>query len=363
MSERVGGSAKVTHFGEDIQSAFRDRICAQLALWLPAETVAEAKVRTLPGGAVNRNFLIDVGDALVLRLAPPPETRSDIGIDMANSATVATIAGQAGVGPLVLGVDEATGDSLIQYVPGVLNVNTIRDDEVLARVGAAVRRLHELPAEGIRRVSAFVEIEEWLGNAVGRGAQIPDGAPQMWELLDRCRSILGNVEGECLSHRDLNPQNCIYTDGAVKLIDWDFSGVDSPYLDMAMLATYAQLDDSQLDVFLDAAISDRQPADLARVQLMRFVHALREWAWCLSASDTLVDQTDAETALLPTEANAEGNFYDGYREVNWRFAERLPNDPRWESWLEEAASSLPAPGFRWATQAPDRVRPLSEVTA
>ena len=87
---------------------------------------------------------------------------------------------------------------------------------------------------------------------------------------------------------------------------------------------------------------DHFPFDLARVQLMRFVHALREWAWCLSASDTLVDQTDAETALLPTEASVDGNFYDGYRDVNWRFAQRLADDPRWESWHAEAASPLAA---------------------
>ena len=350
----------MTYFDDDIQPEMRERVLLLLSRWLPAGVVADASVRTLSGGAINKNLLIDASDRYVLRLAPPQEARTQIGIDMANSAMVATVAGRAGVGPVVFGVDEGTGDSLIEFVPGVLNATTIRDDAVLECVGETVRRLHELPAEGIRQVSAFDEIDDWVRNAVTRGAELPQGAQQMWALLETCRSILGLVEGEVLSHRDLNPQNCIYFDKTVRLIDWDFSGVDSPYLDMAMITTYSDLDDRELDVFLRAAIKDWHPADVARVQLMRFVHALREWAWCLSAKDTLIDRTDAETSLLPTVADGEGNFYDGYREVNWRFAQRLAEDPRWESWLTEAAVEIPAPGFRGADEVD---RPMTGVGA
>lgn len=337
----------VIQFCDDINTGLQQTITARLHSWLPADGVAEAKVRPLSGGAINRNYLVDVDDGYVLRLAPPVHSRSDIGIDMANSAVVAKIAAEAGVGPSVIGVDQETGDSLIQFLPGVLSASTIRDPDVLRRVGYTVRRLHELPAGTVRRVSAFDECDEWFGNSVGRGAQLPDNYPKLWTLLEECRAVLESIEGRCLSHRDLNPQNCIQTNGTVKLIDWDFSGVDSPYLDLAMLATYSELADSQLDVFVRAAIPDFHAEDLARVQLMRFVHALREWAWCLSASDVLVDRTHAEAALLPTtQASVESNFYDGYRAVNWRFAEDLSNDVRWETWLRSAASALPAPGFR-----------------
>lgn len=335
-------------FCDDIDTGLQRTITARLLSWLPADGVTEAKVQRLSGGAINRNYLVDFDDRYVLRLAPPVQSRGAIGIDMATSVAVAKIAAAAGVGPAVIGVDQETGDSLIQFLPGVLSVGTIRDPDVLRRVGDTVRRLHELPTGDVRRVSAFDELDDWFDNAAQSSPRLPDNYAQVWKLVDQCRTVLERIDGGCLSHRDLNPQNCIQTDGTVRLIDWDFSGVDSPYLDMAMLATYSELDDSQLDVFLRAAIPDYQSEDLARVQLMRFVHALREWAWCLSASDVLVDRTHAEPALLPTTqaAHGETNFYDGYREVNWRFAEHLSNDERWETWLRSAASSLAAPGFR-----------------
>ncbi len=336
----------MTQYSDDIDTDERRIIGERLSRWLPAEKVAGAKVEVLSGGAINRNYLIDVDSGYVLRLAPPVQSRTEIGIDMANSAIVATLAGETGVGPAVAAVDDETGDSLIEFLPGVLNARTILDPEILRQVGHAVRTLHAVPIGDIRRVSAFDELERWVDNALARGARLPDGYPELWKAAEECRTILESVEGVCLSHRDLNPQNCIHSDGTVKLIDWDFSGVDSPYLDMAMLATYAELNDDQLDIFLRAAMPDCRPEDLARVQLMRFAHALREWAWCLSASDVLADRTHAEAALLPTQASGETNFYDGYREVNWGFAEQLRRDPRWESWLRDAASPLPAPGFR-----------------
>lgn len=341
----------MTEYGEGIDADERRTISERLRRWLPEDKLADARVEILSGGAINRNYLIHVDGGYVLRLAPPVQTRTEIGIDMTNSATVARMAGEAGVGPVVTAVDGETGDSLIEFVPGVLNASTIRDPQVLRQVGATVRTLHAVPPGDVRRVSAFVELEDWVSNALARGVHLPEGYHELRQAAEECRAILENVEGACLSHRDLNPQNCIRSGDTVKLIDWDFSGVDSPYLDMAMLATYAELDEEQLDIFLRAAMSDCRPEDLARVQLMRFAHALREWAWCLSASDVLVDRTNAETALLPTQASGETNFYDGYREVNWRFAVQLRNDPRWESWLREAASPLPAPGFRPADAA------------
>lgn len=339
----------VMQFSDAIGADEREVISERLHRWLAADTLPSVAVEVLSGGAINRNYLVHAEEKYVLRIAPPLLTRSDIGIDMSNSAIVATMAAEVGVGPAVLAVDEESGDSLIAFLPGVLNANTIREPEVLRQVGVTVRALHAVPVGNVRRVSAFDELEEWVENAVVRGVQLPAGYPELWKAVEKCRTILDGVHGRCLSHRDLNPQNCIRTDGTVRLIDWDFSGVDSPYLDMAMLATYSELSDDQLGIFLAEAIPDLRAEDVARVQLMRFVHALREWAWCLSASHTLVGTTNAETALLPTQAGGDGNFYDGYRDVNLRFAQQLHTDPRWTSWLQCAAASVPAPGFRGAS--------------
>jgi aminoglycoside phosphotransferase (APT) family kinase protein len=343
----VRDDGDLLRFAPDIDAAARTEVATLLAEWLTAETLARTSVSILAGGAINRSFLVETAGArYVLRVAPPPEHTGQIGIDMTNSAAVARIAGDAGVGPAVIGVKQPEGHSLIEFVPGVLNVETLRRPGRLRDVGLCVRALHELGCDGVRTVSAFVEIDEWLMSAAAQGVRPSDDFELLRPQLEQARSVLEAVEGQCLSHRDLNPQNCIHDGERVKLIDWDFSGVDSPYLDLAMLTTYADLSDDEARTLMAAAIEDARPEDHARVQLMRFAHALREWAWCLTARGSLVGTTHTDEALLPTQAEAAGDFYVAYGDVNWRFAQRFAADPCFDEWLTVAASELPAPGFR-----------------
>jgi aminoglycoside phosphotransferase (APT) family kinase protein len=337
----------IGQFAPDIDLEARSEVASLLGEWLSADTLQRVKVSILTGGAVNRSFLVEGPDErYVLRVAPPAQHTGQIGIDMANSATVARIAGDAGVGPRLFGVRHPEGHSLIEFVPGVLNVETLRQPGRLRDVGRAVRLLHELSVDGVRAVSAFGEVDEWLASAAAQGVPCLDAFAALRPQFEQARDVLEHVEGRCLSHRDLNPQNCIHTGDSVKLIDWDFSGIDSPYLDLAMLMTYADLSESEADELLAAAIGDVQPADRARVQLMRFAHALREWAWTLTARGSLAGSTHTDLGLLPTEAEATEDFYVAYGDVNWRFAQRFAADLRFDTWLAEAASELPAPGFR-----------------
>jgi aminoglycoside phosphotransferase (APT) family kinase protein len=334
-------------FHADIGLDVRPVVTGLLGAWLSRAALEATQVSILAGGAINRSFLVEGADAKhVLRVAPDAEYTDQIGIDMTNSAVVAQIAGDAGVGPGVLGVKLPEGHSLIEFVPGVLNVETLREGERLHDVGLCVRALHALPTAGVRTASTFAEIDDWLASATAQGVASTGGFEQLRPQLERTRDVLEAVEGRCLSHRDLNPQNCIHTGAEVKLIDWDFSGIDSPYLDLAMLTTYADLTEDEARTFLSAAIGDVQPEDAARVQLMRFAHALREWAWTLTARASLVGKTNTDLALLPTEATAADDFYVAYGDVNWGFARRFAADPRFDEWLRGAASDLPAPGFR-----------------
>ncbi len=337
----------VMGFAPDIDPAARSTVAALLSDWLSPQAGDGMTVSILAGGAVNRSFLVESrGDKYVLRVAPPPEQTGSIGIDMANSATVARIAGDAGVGPAVIGVKHPEGHSLIEFLPGVLNVETLRAPGRLHDVGCCVRALHELRPDGVREVSTFEEVDDWLSRAAAQGVQAATELDVLRPQFEAARVVIEAVEGRCLSHRDLNPQNCIHTGDEARLIDWDFSGVDTPYLDLAMLITYADLTEAEAREFMTAAIGDVQPEDHARVQLMRFVHAIREWAWTLMARGSLIGKTNTDLALLPTEADAQDDFYTAYGDVNRRFAGRFADDPRFDHWLSVGASPVAAPGAR-----------------
>ncbi|MEI2701447.1 MAG: phosphotransferase [Baekduia sp.] len=342
-----GGAAAAPAFSGDVDPGARALVAALLAELLDAGTLAQAVVSVLAGGAINRSFLVEgPGFKHVLRVAPSAEDTADIGIDMTNSAVVARITGAAGVGPAVIGVKMPEGHSLIEFVPGVLNNETLREGARLHDVGTAVRELHSLPAPEVRAVSTFSEIDDWLARAARQeGVSIAE-FDELRPQLEAVAAVIEAVDGRCLSHRDLNPQNCIHTGTAAKLIDWDFSGVDSPYLDLAMLTTYADLTEAEARIFWAAAIGEVQAEDVARIQLMRFAHAIREWSWARMARATLLGKAVTDDGLLPAGAEEAEDFYTAFGDVNRGHARRFAADPRFAEWLEAAASSLPAPGFR-----------------
>lgn len=334
-------------FDPEVGEEVRPVVAELLSRWLPADALAGTTVAVLAGGAINRSFQIDGPDfKYVLRVALSSEDVDAVGVDMVNSGVVAQITGAAGVGPGVIGVDPEAGHSLIEFIPGVLNNDTLREGARLHDVGVAVRELHSLTASGVRSVSTFSEIDDWLARATAQEGVSIDEFDSVRPQLQRVADVMEAVEGRCLSHRDLNPQNCIHTSRGARLIDWDFSGVDSPYLDLAMLTTYADLTDQEARTFWAAAIGDVQAEDVARIRVMRFAHAVREWAWARMARASLLGKAVTEDGLLPAGAQEAGDFYTAFGDVNRGFAHRFITDPSFETWLETAASDLPAPGFR-----------------
>lgn len=334
-------------FDDEIDDEIKPLVSALLGKWLPTEALVQATVSVLAGGAINRSFLIEApGLKNVLRIAPSASGTDSVGIDMANSGVVARIAGVAGVGPAVIGVEMPDGHSLIEFVHGVLNNDTLREGTRLYDVGVCVRRLHSLSTDGVRELSTFTEIGDWLARAVAQSSDVAEQFEQLRPQLEQVEEVIEGIEGRCLSHRDLNPQNCIHPGDRALLIDWDFSGVDSPYLDLAMLTTYAALKPHEAEMFWAGAIGDVTDEDVARINLMSFAHAIRDWAWARMARAALVGTTATRDELLPAGAEVADDFYIAFGDVNWDSAQRLASDPRFSEWLEVAAGDLPGPGFR-----------------
>jgi thiamine kinase-like enzyme len=335
-------------FAADIPAHPRGEVEELLRRWLEADDYATCAVSILAGGAVNRNFLVlhDDGRRSVLRLAPPPPKARTLGVDMVNSIRVAKLAGEAGAGPVVLGSREPEGDSLIEFLEGMLDVSKIHRPETIAAIGAALRKVHELPTEEVRAKTAFEDIDDWLEGARSQGLYPTEKMATIAPRLEEVREIVTGIEGSCVCHRDLNPQNCAWKGGEAHIIDWDFSAVDTPYLDLAMLIDYAELDRDEAAIFVTATIGEPTPADLARIAVMQFVNSVREWSWSLNAAAPLEGHTNALTEYLPGGGEGFDNFYVGYATVNRERAESILNDPGFEATCRAAAAATPAPYLR-----------------
>lgn len=333
-------------FATEIAAETTARVAALLERWLEPADFASCSVSILAGGAVNQNFLIEYEDGrkAVLRLAAPPALADDLGVDMENSIRVAKLAGAAGAGPAVLGSRVPEGDSLIEFLDGMLDVGKIHHGELIGAIGTALRKVHQLPTAGVRRKTAFEDIDEWLEGTRAQGVYPTEKVAVIRPWLESLRETFDRIEGLCVCHRDLNPQNCAYKDGTARIIDWDFSGLDTPYLDLAMLIDYADLDEAEIGLFVRATIGEPTETDMARIAVMRLVNSVREWAWCLNAIRRQEGRTNPLTEYLPDGGQGHDNFYVGYADVNWKRVERITSEPAFERDCELAALDQPGPG-------------------
>lgn len=61
-----------------------------------------------------------------------------------------------------------------------------------------------------------------------------------------------HVETKCLSHIDSVSDNFLFTkDGNIRLIDWEYSGMQDPHIDIAMFCIYAMYDKNKIDKVID----------------------------------------------------------------------------------------------------------------
>ena len=87
-----------------------------------------------------------------------------------------------------------------------------------------------------------------------------DGAPSVYrdyndtkikafelkEYIDNCKIEM------CLTHIDAVPDNFLFTaDGDIRLIDWEYAGMQDPHVDIAMFCIYALYDRKQVDRLID----------------------------------------------------------------------------------------------------------------
>ncbi len=80
-----------------------------------------------------------------------------------------------------------------------------------------------------------------------------------------------------LCHNDLNPQN-IFFNGDVKLIDWEYAGVNDRYFDVACVCVEFGMDKQMQKVFLDAYFTDEDFV-LEKLKAYKVIYSVlcKEW--------------------------------------------------------------------------------------
>jgi thiamine kinase-like enzyme len=225
-----------------------------------------ASIEPLGGGITNRNFKIDLrSEAFVLRIGG--KDTDLLGIDRSAEHSASCVAAELGLAPDVVAFVEPEGYLVTKYVDGEVGKVDV------ARVGAALRRLHNGPAFP-SRFDSFRVVETYRATAAERGVAVPS-------VYDRASEIAARIERRRCDaplrpcHNDLLNANFIDDGERLWIVDWEYAGMGDPFFDLGNFAVNNALDEEGERALLVSYGSN----DNAALVVMRFMSDFREAMW------------------------------------------------------------------------------------
>jgi thiamine kinase-like enzyme len=236
-----------------------------------------ARFEVLGGGITNHNLRVDVGDEhFVLRVAG--KDTNLLGIDRTVELAATEAAASLGIGPEVVSFVEPEGWLVTRFVEGEIpSLERMREPEMLRRVAAALRTYHDGPVIP-GTFDSFRVVETYRRTAEERGGQTPDAYEWAREIAGRIeRRRAADVAVPC--HNDLLNANFLDDGERLRIVDWEYAGMGDRFFDLANFSINHELDSTQCKALLAAYFGDVRRADIAALELMRFMSDFREAMW------------------------------------------------------------------------------------
>lgn len=156
----------------------------------------------------------------------------------------------------ILYLDPASGIKITKFVNHAHSLDVYNQDELLL----ALDKLKELHHSGLEVQHTFdlrktIDKYESLRGNPSLFQNYEFTRTNMLELL----ACIDTMNREyCLCHIDANCDNFLITDTKeVRLIDFEYAGMQDPNLDIAMICLYSQLDRNMIDVVIDTYYGKR----------------------------------------------------------------------------------------------------------
>jgi thiamine kinase-like enzyme len=237
-----------------------------------------------------------------------------------------TAAGRSGVGARVLQALPEIPSIVLEYIDGrTLDTPDLAHPGYIPRIARALGDLHK-NAPSMRNTTVIWRfLGDYLGLVREHGLDCPSGILDWLPTVRRIQEALAVHPLPLVpSNNDLLAKN-VMDDGRIRIIDYDFSGMNDPMFDVGDLAMEGDYDPDQIRVACQAYFGAHDPVQYARASLFG-VAAQYTWSLLFVGMD----------ALLP-DAPAEGFDYWQEASSRWDWTRAKLADPVLEDLIAAAS--------------------------
>lgn len=216
---------------------------------LHADMAEITQVTVLKKGMTNRSFLFSCkGKRYIMRI--PGEGTAQL-VDRRHEAAVYQAIREKNICDDIAYISPDNGYKITEYLADARVCNPEKAEDV-RRCMQRLREFHELRLTVAHTFDIFGQIEFY--------ESLWNGAPSIYKDYQQTKEnvfslrgyIDAHVQERVLTHIDAVPDNFLFVkrdDGSeeIRLIDWEYAGMQDPHVDIAMFCIYALYDRRQVD--------------------------------------------------------------------------------------------------------------------
>nr|MBA3303866.1 aminoglycoside phosphotransferase family protein [Acidimicrobiia bacterium] len=193
---------------------------------------------------------------------------------------------------------------------------------LLGDVAALLRVVHGGPA--IAATFDWYRVpQDYAATARAQGVEVPAAYEQVMDVAGRVRvAFASSPEATCPCHNDLLAANFLLADDGLRLVDWEYAGMNDRYFDLGNFAVNNDLDLDGDVALVEAYFGGVTGRRLARLRLMRVISDLREAMW----------------GVVQAGVSTLGVDFLGYAEEHFERSLENASRPGFSRLLEDAAT-------------------------
>ena len=216
---------------------------------LHADMEEITQVTVLKKGMTNRSFLFSCkGKRYIMRI--PGEGTAQL-VDRRHEAAVYQAIREKNICDDIAYISPDNGYKITEYLADARVCNPEKAEDV-RRCMQRLREFHELRLTVAHTFDIFGQIEFYESLWNGASSIYKDYRQTKENVFSLRGYIDAHVQERVLTHIDAVPDNFLFVkrdDGSeeIRLIDWEYAGMQDPHVDIAMFCIYALYDRRQVD--------------------------------------------------------------------------------------------------------------------
>lgn len=205
-------------------------------------------ITVLKKGMTNRSFLFECQNQKYIMRIPGEGT--DHLINRKEEADVYQALENRQICDDVLYMNPENGYKITAYLEDATNCDAENWDEVEACM-TKLREFHELNLTVDHRFDIFGQIDFYESLWNGEKSYFKDYEKTKAAIFELKKWIDTLDKTETLVHIDAVPDNFLFTKDGIRIIDWEYAGMQDPHVDIAMFCIYSLYSREQVDHLID----------------------------------------------------------------------------------------------------------------